>query len=248
MAADPPSTPMPRRALVVGASRGLGRGVAESLVRAGSEVVTLSRTSPPPLAGAHTVLGDARDPSLAARLLAEHSPDAVVVVAGAVPVVRPLREQTWESLSLHWEADVRIAFTWLQEVLRDPLGRGCHVVLFSSGAALAGSPLSGGYAGAKATQRFLAAYARDEAERAGLGVRVTTVLPRITPATAVGRDGVRAYAQRAGITEEEYLAGFGTPPLTTDMVGDAVVGILRSDPGSSAQEYLLAGPTPTPLP
>jgi 3-oxoacyl-[acyl-carrier protein] reductase len=35
---------------------------------------------------------------------------------------------------------------------------GSRVVVFSSGAALGGSPLSGGYAGAKATQRFIAAY------------------------------------------------------------------------------------------
>lgn len=41
--------------------------------------------------------------------------------------------------------------------------------MISSGAALAGSPLSGGYAGAKATQRFITAYAQGEANRAGLG-------------------------------------------------------------------------------
>ena len=33
--------------------------------------------------------------------------------------------------------------------------------MVSSGAALAGSPLSGGYAGAKATLRFMTGYAQD---------------------------------------------------------------------------------------
>ena len=50
------------------------------------------------------------------------------------------------------------------------------VVSLSSGAALGGSPLSGGYAGAKATQRFITAYAQEEATRAGLGITFTAVV------------------------------------------------------------------------
>jgi 3-oxoacyl-[acyl-carrier protein] reductase len=49
-----------------------------------------------------------------------------------------------------------------------PLRPGSRVLLMSSGAALRGSPISGGYAGAKATIRFIAAYADDEARRLGL--------------------------------------------------------------------------------
>jgi hypothetical protein len=75
--------------------------------------------------------------------------------------------------------------------------------VISSGAALNGSPLSGGYAGAKATQRFIAAYAQAEANRAGLDVTLTTVLPRITADTDLGRPAVQAYAARSGQTEEE---------------------------------------------
>jgi hypothetical protein len=67
------------------------------------------------------------------------------------------------------------------------------VVLVNSGAALAGSPLSGGYAGAKATQRFLTAYAQQEATRAGLAITFTAVLARIAPMTgsADPRSGLR---------------------------------------------------------
>jgi len=68
------------------------------------------------------------------------------------------------------------------------------VVVVSSGAAVAGSPPSGGYAGAKATQRFMTGYAQDEANRAGLGITFTAVLPRITPLTDLGRPAIRAYA------------------------------------------------------
>ena len=69
--------------------------------------------------------------------------------------------------------------------------------MISSSAALQGSPLGGGYAGAKATQRLITAYARDEASRAGLDITFTAVLPRITPVTDLGRPAVVAYAARA---------------------------------------------------
>jgi hypothetical protein len=43
-----------------------------------------------------------------------------------------------------------------------------------------GSPLSGGYAGAKATIRFLTGYAAAESERDGLGIRFASLLPQLT--------------------------------------------------------------------
>jgi len=75
----------------------------------------------------------------------------------------------------------RITFQWLREALLKPLRPGSRVVVVSSGAALRGSPLSGGYAGAKATQRFITAYAQEEANRAGLEITFTTVLPQFAP-------------------------------------------------------------------
>jgi NAD(P)-dependent dehydrogenase (short-subunit alcohol dehydrogenase family) len=111
-------------------------------------------------------------------------------------------------------------------------------VVVSSGAALNGSPASGGYAGAKATQRFLAAYAQDESRRAGLDLTITSVLPRMTPYGEVGRSGVRAYAQRAGTTEEAYLEQLGDL-LTPETAGTAIVELVRADPSSVAPGYLL---------
>ncbi len=77
-------------------------------------------------------------------------------------------------------------FHWTRETLLLPLAPGSVVIAFSSGAALAGSPLSGGYAGAKATIRFIASYAAAESQRGGFGVRFVSVLPGLTPATALG--------------------------------------------------------------
>jgi NAD(P)-dependent dehydrogenase (short-subunit alcohol dehydrogenase family) len=107
---------------------------------------------------------------VAARLLDRYVPQAVILVAGASPHMRPLQQQTWETFSVNWQADVKITFHWLREALLTPLRPGSRVVVVSSGAALNpnGSPLSGGYAGAKATQRFITGYAQDEARRAGL--------------------------------------------------------------------------------
>jgi NAD(P)-dependent dehydrogenase (short-subunit alcohol dehydrogenase family) len=117
---------------------------------------------------------------------------------------------------------------------------GSRVVVISSGAALQGSPLSGGYAGAKATQRFLTAYAQDESRRAGLGITFTSVLPRLTPLTELGRPAVRAYAARNGQSEQEYLESFGEP-LTPEIAGAALVELVRAEPDALAPGYLLTG-------
>src|SRR6266536_1702311 len=141
--------------------------------------------------------------------------------------MRPLQHQTRETFSVNWHTDVRIAFHWLREALLKPLRPGSRVVVISSGAALAGSPLSGGYAGAKATQRFITGYAQDEAKRAGLGITFTAVLPQITPLTGLGGPAVRAYAARSGQSEGEYLQQMGEPRFDAVVIGGAATGVLR---------------------
>jgi 3-oxoacyl-[acyl-carrier protein] reductase len=119
---------------------------------------------------------------------------------------------------------------------------GSRVIVFSSGAAVSpsGSPLSGWYADAKATQRFMAGYARDEAERAGLGITFTAVMPYFAPVTAVGRPAVQAYAARAGQPVEEYLRQHATL-LTPQMAGAALVELVRADAATIAAGYRLSG-------
>jgi hypothetical protein len=81
-------------------------------------------------------------------------------------------------------------------------------------------------------------YARDEAERAGLGITFTAVLPRLTPLTELGRAAVQAYAARAGLSEAEYLRQQGEP-LTPEGAGAAVVELLTADAATIAPAYLL---------
>jgi NAD(P)-dependent dehydrogenase (short-subunit alcohol dehydrogenase family) len=229
--------------IVVGASRGLGRGIAAALADAGAPVIGVARTPGQPANGSDSIrweVADAAGPTVAGSLLDRHRPRALVVVAGATPLLRPLQQQTWESFSVNWETDVRVTFQWVREALLQPMSPGSRVVVISSGAALQGSPLSGGYAGAKATQRFITSYARAEAERADLGITFAAVLPRLTPLTDLGRPAVTAYAARSGQTEEEYLQRFG-PPLTPEIAGAAVLELMQAETATLVPGYLLTG-------
>lgn len=244
--------PSDRTTLVVGASRGLGRGVAVALATAGDPVVAVARTEAAlaelrSTAGIQTEVADARDPTVPARMIERHRPQAVIVVAGANPPMLPLQHQSWESFSVNWRSDVRIAFEWSREALIRPLRPGSRVIVVSSGAALNGSPLSGGYAGAKATQRFIARYAQEESDRGGLGIRFTSVFPRITPYTDLGRPAIAAYAARNGQTEEDYLRPFGAA-LTPEVAGAAVLELVRTADADLAAEYLITGDGLRPLP
>jgi NAD(P)-dependent dehydrogenase (short-subunit alcohol dehydrogenase family) len=150
-----------RTTLVVGASRGLGRGIAAAVAAAGIPVVAVARTPSAlreleSIEAIRTEVADARDPASAGTL-----------------------------------------------------------------------------------QRFIAAYAQDESDRAGLDISFTAVLPRVTPLTNLGRPAVQAYAARNGQTQEQYLAPFGAP-LTPKRAGDALVELLRTNADDLLPEYLLS--------
>jgi NAD(P)-dependent dehydrogenase (short-subunit alcohol dehydrogenase family) len=226
-------------AVVVGASRGLGKGIADAFVEAGATVVRVARTPEPTGSGGHTELADATDPVAAGRILAHFRPDILALVAGAAPLLRPLHLHTWETFSVNWQSDVRMTFNWLREALLLPLRPGSRVVVMSSGAAVMGSPLSGGYAGAKATQRLMAAYAAAESQRLNLGIGVTAVLPRLTPATDLGSAAVDAYAEREGLEVDEYLRRMG-PPVTPAIAGAAFVELATTERGVSGAYFLTA--------
>ena len=192
-------------ALVTGASRGFGRGIATALSQQGAQVVGVARDRGPldelraELGGSFTaVSADAADSDVAGKLIDAYRPAILVLNAGATPLPRPIQHHTWQTFSRNWEVDVQHAFHWTREALLAPLEPGSIVITLSSGAALRGSPLSGGYAGAKAAIRWLTAYAAEESGREGLGIRFVSLLPQLTPATALGGMYVAAYTARQG--------------------------------------------------
>ena len=115
----------------------------------------------------------------------------------------------------------------------------------SSAAALRGSPLSGGYAGAKAAIRWLTAYAAEESAREKLDIRFVSVLPQLTPATALGAVFAAAYAARQGTDTATSTGGPG-PMLTPEQAGRAITE-LAADPSYRENAYLLTAAGLRPL-
>ena len=230
--------------IVTGASRGFGRAIAVALAINGAHVVGVARDKAAledlrrQIGPSFTpVVADVADGELAARLVAEHRPRILVLNAGATPHPATLQDQTWESFSANWNVDVRHVFDFARQALIAPLDYGSSVISLSSGAARMGSPMSGGYAGAKATIKFISAYAGAESERKSLGIRFVSLLPKLTSATGLGTTFVDAYADYDHIGRDTLREQLGSM-LTAEQVADAVVH-LAAHGNRPAPAYLL---------
>src|SRR6266581_6674909 len=218
-------------ALVVGASRGFGRGVVESLLAKEMIVTAVARNREDleDLArktSAKIIVADAAGEQAAERILSETKPNLLVLSAGTSLDLRPLHEHTWEAFSKPWEVDTKLTFLWVQAVLRTNEGPE-HVVVFGSGAALFGSPLSGGYAGAKKMNAFIAEYAAGVASRAKRSITFHCLIPPMSPHTEFGAAAARAYAQMTGQSFEDFVKQLPSPPTPAD-IGASVVALHQS--------------------
>src|SRR6266446_5065357 len=237
-----------QRVLVTGGSRGLGLGIVEALVARGAEVTVVARTAAYLLEaksrlGIAIRPGDATDPDFAVAALRAVRPTVLVLNAGATPIMAPLHKQTWESFSEIWNIDVKAAFHWVRAALSLPLASGSRVLIGSSGAAVQGSPLSGGYAGAKRMLWLMAAYANGAADELGLDIRFQALLPlQIVGTTQLGRTAAEAYARRKGVSTESFLAGFGKPLSPRDY-GEHVATLLTDPQYESATAFGIRGET-----
>jgi NAD(P)-dependent dehydrogenase (short-subunit alcohol dehydrogenase family) len=206
------------RALVIGAGGEVGRATVAALSAAGASVVG---------AGSER---DATDPEQVRALLAEADPDFVVVAAGVAPRMVAIDEHTWESFSAVWNVDVKISFHVGRAVLARPLQPGATVVIVSSGAGLGGSPLSGGYAGAKRMQMFQARYLQQTSDARGLGIRFVALVPQqLIAGTPIGEAAAAAYGADEGVTAEAYMSRRFAAPLTADGVAEAIVALGTRD-------------------
>jgi NADP-dependent 3-hydroxy acid dehydrogenase YdfG len=204
-----------QKALVIGAQGDIGVATVQALRAAGATVVATGRER------------DATDRAQVAALLDESDPDLVVVAAGARPRMAAIDGHDWESFSAPWNVDVRISFEVGQAVLARPLRRGAIVVILSSGAAVneGGSPLSGGYAGAKRMQMFLAGYLQRAADARDLGIRFVALAPlQLVRGTHIGDAAAAAYREAAG-GSSATAADDRRTPLDADAVARAIASI-----------------------
>jgi short-subunit dehydrogenase len=184
MAAPPLKLGPDTRVLLTGASRGIGRALAEALARRGCllGLVARSRDELEELAGSlpgdgHRVLpADVADRAQIEEALRDFGRCDVVVANAGIARYLAFQDLPLEELerltATNW---LGTAFT-VKAALPGMLERGAgHVVIVSSGAGLRSFPQASVYGATKAAQRGFAEALRHEL--AGTGVSVTTVFP-----------------------------------------------------------------------
>lgn len=221
-----------RSAVVTGGSRGLGLGLVEALVDQGARVTVVARGTEALDAvarrlGVATISADVTDEGAAHKIVADIRPDILVLNAGTTPHMDRLDRLSWKDFSVAWETDVKAGLYWIQAALNLPLNPGSRVLVGSSGAAVSGSQMSGGYAGSKRMLWFMAKYANGVSQEKNLGIRFQAIVPRMMIlGTGTGDTAAGAYADSMGIAPEEFVARFGSP-MPPRAFGDRVVSVLE---------------------
>jgi NAD(P)-dependent dehydrogenase (short-subunit alcohol dehydrogenase family) len=237
-----------KNVVVTGGSRGLGLGLVEALVEHGARVTVVARNVDALEAvrarlDVATISADVTDETAAQRILAAVRPDILVLNAGAKPRMGRFDQLSWADFTAPWEHDVKAGLYWLQAALNMPLMRGSRVLVVSSGAAVGGSPMSGGYGGAKRMLWFMAKYANGVSEKKDLGIRFQVIVPRqMIPGTGIGDEAASAYARALNMELDEYFARFGAP-MPPRAFGDKVVSVLEDPKYAEGFAFGLKGET-----
>jgi NAD(P)-dependent dehydrogenase (short-subunit alcohol dehydrogenase family) len=235
-----------KNVVVIGGSRGVGRRIVELAIRNGARVLAIARQEGPlrqladEVTGAEVMALDATNEGAPAKVFDVLQPDILVLCGGAIPPAAPLHEQSWQEFTVNWENDVKIAFHFFKAALSRPLPAGTSVILISSGAALAGSPNSGGYAGSKRTQIFMANYSQKESDRLGLGLRFITLAPRIMQDTELGKHAIAGYSRYLGISAADFIQSMASPPTSSD-VATAVIELSTNPDPSKGKVFIVSG-------
>jgi NAD(P)-dependent dehydrogenase (short-subunit alcohol dehydrogenase family) len=243
-----------KRALVTGGSSGVGKATVKALISEGVRVTAVARGRERLRAleaevpdGLTTLAADASDPALADRLLRELQPDLVVLAAGITPRMGTVDELDWESFSETWNTDLQASFHFIKHALMLPLLPGSTVVAVSSGAAIDGSPLSGGYAGAKRMQWLLAGYAQKVSDARKLGIRTLAVLPKqLIEGTTIAARAAATYGAWNGISAEAFMKRFDVP-LDAAKVASAIVTALGGGVPAGVNAIAVTGAGIEPL-
>ncbi|HEX5780886.1 MAG TPA: SDR family NAD(P)-dependent oxidoreductase [Solirubrobacteraceae bacterium] len=170
------------RALVTGASRGIGLELARALAARGAAVGLLARTAEVQDLGARAValpadVGDRTQVEAAVeRFIAEAGGLDLVVANAGIAHYGPFLAQdislVEDMTRVNWLGTVYTVRAALGHLIDRASG---HIVIVSSGAGLRAFPWAAGYGATKAAQRAFAEALRHELS--GTGVSVTTVYP-----------------------------------------------------------------------
>ncbi len=236
-----------KNVVVLGAGRGLGAMIADRAAANGARTLAVSRSRGAEpyrasmLGKADLLLLDAAVEAAPDRVFARLEPSLLVVCGGARPFAAPIHEMSWEQFSVNWENDVKMSFLFCKAALSRPLARGSVVILVSSGAALGGSPISGGYAGAKRTQMQIVNYSQKESDRLGLGIRFIALAPAmIMPETELGAEAVAAYADYLGIEPAQFIASMASRQTPAQVV-DAIFQIAADPDAREGNLFKVSG-------
>jgi NAD(P)-dependent dehydrogenase (short-subunit alcohol dehydrogenase family) len=194
-----------RRAVVTGASRGIGAAVAELFAAEGARVIRIARSLKPGTRGAIQDLAcdltdDERFGPVAADIVEEGVPDIVVSNAGAF-LLRPLETTTAAELELQLAINLKAPFAVARAFLpaMREAGRGSFITV-GSVADHTGYPENAAYAASKYGLRGL--HETLLAEYRGTGVRLTLVSPGPTDTPVwdpVDPDRREGFIPRAGM-------------------------------------------------
>jgi 3-oxoacyl-[acyl-carrier protein] reductase len=239
--ADSPNSTTDRAgcAIVTGASRGFGRGIARALAVSGHAVVLAARGE----ADLEEAVGELRGAGadaigLRADVARDADVDALVTTAlerfGAVDVLvnnagapalqAELDAMSWDDWRRNIDVDVHGIFNMTKRLAGPMRDRGRGVIVnVASGAVAARSRLEVSYAPAQAA--IVALSRCTAAWLAPAGVTVHCLSPTISPHGGVGRAGATTFAAEAGITLDEWFERRGGV-LDADGVGAAVAELV----------------------
>jgi short-subunit dehydrogenase len=216
-----------KKALLTGATGGLGRAIARALSERGASVVLSSR-KPDELAelaaslpgeGHRTVVAELAEEGAALRLLEDSGEVDVLVANAGLPASGKLdglsHEHIGRALRVNLESPVRMA----RELVPTMVARGSgHLVFISSINGKASTPRASLYAATKFGLRGFAFCLRDDLRGSGVGVSVVSP-GSIREAGMFADSGASHAALRA--------VGTGTP----DQVANAVVSAIERNRG-----------------
>jgi 3-oxoacyl-[acyl-carrier protein] reductase len=233
-------------ALVVGASRGYGKGIALSLAKLNKPIVIAARSADELEAVAtdlrtqgaegYAYPADLTDEGQADRLVKAALErygqiDLLVNSVGVPGIYRTLEHLTWDSWLRNFNVDVKSIFNMCQQVVPSMRARGSGTIVnVSSSAATAAVGVLISYAPAKAA---VVAFSRClNASLEGSGVVVHCLCPDLTTQTDLGREAVEMFAGLEGTSFADYVErNPGVTKLSPAMVGDAVATLARQPAG-----------------